>query len=45
MAFFEEDAQMAIPNATRVKLQEEGIATVDDLEEFDKDTLAQIAPT
>ena len=42
-AFFEDNDQMAIPNATVVELQNEGIQTVDDLEEFDKDQLDQIA--
>jgi hypothetical protein len=42
-AFFEEATQMAIPNATRVQLVTEGIATVDDLGEFDDENLKQIA--
>ncbi len=42
-AFFEEAAQMGIPNATVVQLQVEGIVSVDDLADFDKDTIAQIA--
>jgi hypothetical protein len=42
-AFFEQDAQMDIPNATFVQLQEEGITTVDDLADFDKDTMEQIS--
>ena len=42
-AFFEEAAQMGIPNVTVVQLTEEGIAGVDDLVEFDKDTIEQIA--
>jgi predicted RecB family nuclease len=43
-AFFEEPAQMGIPNATVVQLlQQEGINTVDDLADFDKDTIEQIA--
>lgn len=41
--FFENDAQMGIPNATVVQLQTEGISQVDDLVDFDKDTMAQIA--
>jgi hypothetical protein len=41
--FFEDAAQMAIPNATVVELVNEGIDTVDDLPEFDKDTIGQIA--
>jgi hypothetical protein len=42
-AFFEDAAQMGIPNATVVQLQEEGIDTVDDLVDFDKSTIEQIA--
>jgi hypothetical protein len=42
-AFFEEAAQMGIPNATVVQLQQEGIDNVDDLVDFDKDTIEQIA--
>jgi hypothetical protein len=41
--FFEDAAQMAIPNATVVELVNEGINTVADLSEFDKDTIGQIA--
>jgi hypothetical protein len=41
--FFEGAAQMAIPNATVLELFNEGINTVDDLSEFDKDTIVQIA--
>jgi hypothetical protein len=41
--FFEDAAQMAIPNGTRLELINEGINTVDDLSEFDKDTIGQIA--
>ena len=41
--FFENAHQMAIPHATVVELQNEGINTVDDLAEFDKDQLDQIA--
>ena len=41
--FFENALQMAIPHATVVELQNEGINTVDDLAEFDKDQLDQIA--
>jgi hypothetical protein len=41
--FFENAAQMAIPNATVIELVNEGINTVDDLSEFDKDTIGQIA--
>jgi hypothetical protein len=42
-AFFEDAAQMGIPNATVVQLQVEGIVSVDDLADFDKDTIEQIA--
>jgi hypothetical protein len=41
--FFEGADQMAIPNATVVELVNEGISLVDDLSEFDKDTIGQIA--
>ena len=34
---------MGIPNATMVQLQQEGISTVNDLEDFDKETIEQIA--
>ena len=34
---------MAIPHATAIQLQNEGILTVADLVDFDKDTLSQIA--
>jgi hypothetical protein len=42
-AFFENADQMAIPNATVLQLVTEGIDSVDDLSEFDKDTISQIA--
>jgi predicted RecB family nuclease len=42
-AFFKQDAQMGIPNETVVQLQQEGITTVDDLVDFDKDTMGQIS--
>ena len=42
-AFFKQDAQMGIPNETVVQLQQEGITTTDDLVDFDKDTMEQIA--
>lgn len=42
-AFFEQPDQMAIPGATRLQLQQEGIETVDDLVDFDKVTLKQVA--
>ena len=41
--FFEDAAQMAIPHATVLQLVTEGIDTVNDLSEFDKDTIQQIA--
>ena len=41
--FFENNGQMAIPHATVVQLENEGITTVDDLIDFDKDTLQQVA--
>jgi predicted RecB family nuclease len=42
-AFYEQDAQMGIPNATVIQMQNEGINTVNDLAVFDKDTIEQIA--
>jgi hypothetical protein len=42
-AFFENEAQMGIPNETVVQLQQEGIEFVDDLMEYGKDTIEQIA--
>jgi hypothetical protein len=42
-AFFEGAAQMGIPNATVVQLVNEGISEVDDLSEFDRDSLQQVA--
>ena len=41
-AFFTFPDQMAIPAATVTQLAEEGIASVQDLAEFDKDTFAQV---
>jgi hypothetical protein len=41
--FFEGNNQMGIPNDTVIQLQAEGITTVDDLVDFDKDTLQQVA--
>jgi hypothetical protein len=41
--FFQDAEQMAIPDATVLQLVAEGINTVDDLSEFDKDTINQIA--
>jgi hypothetical protein len=42
-AFFEDAAQMSIPKATVVQLQQEGIDNIDDLVDFDEDTIEQIA--
>lgn len=42
-AFFEDANQMGIPNLTVVQLQVEGLAAVSDLEDFDKETIEQIA--
>jgi predicted RecB family nuclease len=41
--FFEQDEQMGIPQDTVIQLQQEGITIVDDLIDFDKDTIEQIA--
>ena len=43
IAFFEDAAQMGIPHATVIQLQAEGISTVNDLADFDKDSLQQLA--
>ncbi len=42
-AFFEDQAQLGIPHATRIQLQQEGIITVEDLAEFEDDAIKQIA--
>ena len=42
-AFFEDANQMAIPHATVVQLSTEGIDNVEDLGDFDKDNLNQVA--
>ena len=42
-SFFEDPNQMALSNATRTQLNVEGIVTVDDLLDFDKDSLDQVA--
>ena len=42
-AFFEDAGQMAIPHATVLELRNEGILTVNDLADFDKESLKQIA--
>ena len=41
--FLEEDPQMGITDVTVVQLQSEGIAGVEDLSNFDKETINQIA--
>eukprot|EP00957_Ditylum_brightwellii_P048745 3698594-Ditylum_brightwellii.AAC.1 len=41
--FFEDNDQMAIPHNTVVHLVNKGISTVDDLEEFQKTDIEQIA--
>ena len=40
---YEANDQMAIPRPTLAQLRNEGITTIDDLGEFDKDTLQQIS--
>ena len=42
-AFLENADQMALPRATVLQLQNEGILTVADLQDFDRETLSQIA--
>jgi hypothetical protein len=42
-AFFQEEAQMGIPNPTVVQMQAEGITNVQDLADFDKESLQQLA--
>ena len=42
-AFFENPDQMGIPHMTVVQRQVEGITTIQDLADFDKDTLQQLA--
>jgi hypothetical protein len=41
--FFEDAAQMGVPHRTVVKLQEGGITLVDDLAEFRKETISEVA--
>ena len=43
MAFFENPDQMGIPHMTVIQLQVEGITVIQDLADFDKDTLQQLA--
>jgi hypothetical protein len=40
--FFKDATQMAIPHETVVYLAQEGIKSVEDLAEFDKDSISQI---
>jgi hypothetical protein len=42
-AFFEQATQMGIPQATVIQLQAEGVNNVEDLIDFDKDTIEQVA--
>ena len=42
-AFFEDADQMGIPHDTVEQLAAEGISTVNDLADFDKDSLEQLA--
>ena len=42
-AFFENADQMGVQHATVVQLAQEGIQSVDDLTDFDKDALQQLA--
>jgi hypothetical protein len=41
--FFENDAQMGVPNRTVTQLQTEGLTAVEDLAEFDKETIEGMA--
>ena len=41
--FFEDDKQIGIPHTTVIQLQTEGITTVGDLADFEKDSLQQLA--
>jgi hypothetical protein len=42
-AFFQEEAQVGIPNPTVAQMQAEGITNVQDLANFDKESLQQLA--
>ena len=42
-SFFQDADQMGIPQATVTQLQVEGISTIPDLADFDKETLQQVA--
>ena len=44
-AFFENPAQMGIPHATVVQMVQEGITIVDDLTEFSKEDIDNLAST
>ena len=44
-AFFENNAQMGIPHATVVQMQNEGIHLIRDLEEFSKVDIDNLAST
>ena len=44
-AFFQDNDQLAISPETRVQLATEGLASVDDLSEFDPDSLKQLTDT
>ena len=42
-AFFHEETQMGVPNPAIAQMQAEGITSVQDLADFDKDSLQQMA--
>jgi hypothetical protein len=42
-AFFQDEAQMGIPHPTVIQMQAEGISNVQDLADFDKESLQQLA--
>ena len=42
-AFFKNADQMVVQHATVVQLAQEGIQSIDDLADFDKDALQQLA--
>ena len=42
-AFFESSDQLVIPHVTMVKIQLEGIQSIADLADFEKDSLQQLA--
>ena len=44
-AFFEDNEQMGIPHATVIQVQTEGIMTIGDLVDYEKDSLQQLADT